>query len=214
MQRAQYLFAVQDEEFYYFRLISPLSHVYNIYSGYDYYATPITRNKNILFLSGNNQYNINGIKWFIQNVFPLIKKIIPDAQLIIGGSICKVIKEYENQKDIKLKGYIENPIDFYSLGDIAINPIFQGTGLKIKTLEAISYDKVTIVHPHSLRGIFKKEEAPLFASSNPAEWCHIICNIWGNPNTIQEIKEKNRLYLIEMNQYIKNEYKRFINDCI
>lgn len=211
MQRCPHIFALQDIEANYFHLLSPNSIVYNFYGCFEYHSRKIIGNKNIVFLSGNNEYNQNGIKWFVNYVWPLIKSQHSDAQLLIAGSICKTIKNLECVNGIKLLGYIDNPADFYALGDVAINPIYQGTGLKIKTFEAISYDKVTIVHPHSMDGVFHKDEAPLFASDNPKDWVNYLDKIWGHPDKIAEIKIRNKAYLDEMNKFIINEYKRFLN---
>lgn len=211
MQRSPHIFAVQDEDAIFFQQLSPLSHVYTIYSKYDYHSQPIINNHNILFLSGNNSYNQNGIRWFIKEVFPLIRKQYEDAQLLIGGTICKTIQGLGNVEGVHLFGLVDDLFDFYKLGDVAINPVFQGTGLKIKTFEAISYDKVTIVHTHSMSGIFHKDKAPLFASVYPEEWVKYIDFIWNHPEKISEIKTQNAIYLTEMNEFIVSEYKRFLN---
>ena len=102
LQRCQHIFAVQDEEMAYFHLLSPQSKVYNIYSKYDYHPQLIVGNHNIVFLSGGNTYNINGIHWFVKEIFPLIKKQYDDAQLLIGGSICKVIKDLQDVSGVQL----------------------------------------------------------------------------------------------------------------
>lgn len=211
LQRCQHIFAVQDEEMAYFHLLSPKSKVYNIYSKYDYHPQDIVNNHNIVFLSGGNPYNVHGIQWFIKEIWPLIIKRFSDAQLIIGGSICKVIKDIEGTTGITLYGYVDVPADFYAQADVAINPVFQGTGLKIKTFEAISFDKVTLVHPHSMAGVFKKDDAPLFASDKPDDWVTFLKKIWGHPDAIDAIKQKNNEYLQSMNKFIISEYNRFLN---
>lgn len=211
MQRSPHIFAIQEEEAIFFQQLSPLSNVYTIYSKYNYYPQSITNNHNILFLSGSNNFNQNGIRWFIKEVFPLIREKFKDTQLLIGGAICKVIQEFENLDGVKLLGFIDDLSDFYKLGDIAINPVYQGTGLKIKTFEAISYDKVTLVHPHSMSGVFHKVEVPLFASAQPKEWVGYIDAIWSHPKKILEMKKKNEIYLTEMNKFIISEYTRFLN---
>ncbi len=212
LQRCQNIFAVQDEEMAYFHLLSPRSRVYNIYSKYDYHAQPIVGNHNIVFLSGGNPYNVNGIRWFVKEIFPLIQKRFDDAKLLIGGSICKVIKDLGGVPNVKLCGFVDDPFDFYAKADIAINPVYQGTGLKIKTFEAISYDKVTLVHPHSMAGVFKKNEAPLFTSDKPCDWVDYLVKVWEDSILIKSIKIQNEVYLTEMNEFIINEYKRFLKN--
>lgn len=210
MQRSPHIFAVQDEEAVFFQQLSPKSQIYTIYSKYDYHPQPIAHNRNILFLSGSNGYNINGIRWFINEVFPLVRKRFADAQLLIGGAICKAIRDLESMEGVCLLGFIDDLAEFYSQGDVAINPVFQGTGLKIKTFESISYDKATIVHPHSMEGVFHKEKAPLFASPQPEKWVDFFTRFWNSPEAIAEIKLRNKDYLTEMNEFITNEYKRFL----
>lgn len=88
MQRSPHIFALNSDEAIYFSKLSPLSKIYNIYSYFDYHPTNIVGNHNILFLSGSNVYNINGINWFIKQIWSKIKEQFKDANLIIGGSIC------------------------------------------------------------------------------------------------------------------------------
>lgn len=211
MQRCSHIFALQEQEANYFQVLSPRSTVYNLYAKYEYHSQPRVGNHKMVFLSGNNEFNQNGIKWFLNEVFPIIKKYIPDAELLVGGTICKTLPSLGTIDGVTALGYINNPAEFYALADVAINPVFQGTGLKIKTFESISFDKVTLVHPHSIEGVFRKEHAPLFVSNNPEEWAKYLKNLWENPRKIHEIKLKNETYLKEMNSFIVNEYKRFIN---
>lgn len=220
MQRSPYIFALQDEEAAYFQLLSPRSKVYKIYSKYDFHPQPKANNHNILFLSGGNSFNVNGIKWFVREVFPAILERFPDAKLIIGGAICnrlgrkekgQWIKNQDIPDEVSLYGYVDDSANFYSLADVAINPVYQGTGLKIKTIEAVSYDKVTMVHPHSMKGMFDKANAPLFASDKVEEWADFLRHVWCETEFITVWKEHNKAYLEKLNNYVINEYKRFIN---
>ena len=211
LQKCTDIFAVQDEEMHYFHILSPNSRHYNIYSKYTYIPQSIVNNKNIVFLSGNNEFNQNGLKWFIENIFPLIREKFKESKLLIAGGICKVIRGvYDDIDGVELKGYVDDPKGFYALGDVAINPTYQGTGLKIKTFEAIANDKVTMVHPHSMTGVYKKDSAPLFASDNPEEWVAYLDTIWEHPEKIRQIKKRNQSYLEDMNKFIIHEYKRFL----
>ena len=212
MQRCPHIFALQEQEADYFQMLSPCSKVYNLYGKYEHHAHSLVGNHKMVFLSGNNVFNQNGIKWFLREVFPGIRRAFPDAEVLIGGSICKVVKDLDNVDGVKLLGYIDDPAGFYAQADVAINPVYQGTGLKIKTFEAISYDKVALVHPHSLAGVFKKDDAPLFASDKPEDWVTFLKKIWGNFDAINAIKQKNKEYLQAMNDFIVSEYERFLKN--
>lgn len=214
MQRATHILALQESERNYFEHLSPLSKTYTVYNYYPFHYSEIIDNKNILFLSSKNPYNINGIKWFIDEVLPLIVEDFPTCKLIIGGMICEELSSYAFMKNIELQGYVDNAEKFYSQGDVAINPVFQGTGLKIKTFEAISYDKVVITHPHSQEGIFRKEEAPLLSSEKGTDWPSLFHSIWDNKNEIQNIKKKNRQYIEKLDCHILAQYSSIFNSSV
>lgn len=212
MQRCPHIFALQEQEAAYFQILSPNSKVYDLYGKYKYHSQPVMGNHKMVFLSGNNEFNQNGIKWFLKEVFPVIRKTFTDAELLVGGSICKVLLSLGKIDGVIAMGYIDDPAEFYAKADVAINPVFQGTGLKIKTFEAISFDKVTLVHPHSMAGVFRKDNAPLFASDKPEDWVAFLENIWGNLDAINAIKQKDKEYLQAMNEFIVSEYNRFLKD--
>ena len=50
-------------------------------------------------------------------------------------------------------GHVEDLDDFYRQIDIAINPMVGGTGLKIKSLEALSYGKALLATKDAMVGI-------------------------------------------------------------
>lgn len=211
MQRSPHIFALNTEEAILFSKLSPKSMVYNVFSTYNYKHVPKVGNHNILFLSGPNTFNLKGLKWFIDSVFPSIIKRNPDALLRIGGSICRMIPEYADRSNIELVGAVEDQDVFYDSADVVINPTYQGTGLKIKTFESISFDKVTLAHPHSLKGIYKPKDAPIFVSTNPDEWANYLYDVWNTDGFIETIKERNRMYLNQMQLFIESEYNRFFN---
>ncbi len=210
-QRCPHIFALNTEEAIYFSKISPLSKVYNIFSSYEYKSSDIIGNKNILFLSGPNEYNYNGLKWFVDEIFLELIKAIPDINLVIGGGICNILEEYKSKSNITLYGYVENASDFYSMGDVVINPTYQGTGLKIKTFESVAYDKVTLAHPHSKIGIYSPDTAPIFSSCISDDWVKYLSHIWENNSNIEEIKSRNKEYMENMRKYIISEYNRFFS---
>ena len=63
-----------------------------------------------------------------------------------------------------------------------------------------------------MAGVFRKDNAPLFASDKPEDWVAFLENIWGNLDAISAIKQKDKEYLQAMNEFIVSEYNRFLKD--
>lgn len=211
IRRFQYVLAIQDVERDYFKILSPHSDVRSLYSSFTFVSQNIKNNNIILFFSGNGPFNIIGIKHFIKDVFPLLLKKNPKIQLYIGGNICSVMSPEELHPNIRLKGCYNNPSDFYQLGDIVINPVYEGTGLKIKTFESIAHGKVTIVDPHSSIGIYKSLNAPLIVASSPEVYVEKIMKYLGNDNLILSNKLHCQEYIKSLNKYISSQYSEIFH---
>lgn len=205
LHRFENVLAIQQNEASFFKLLSPLSKVSTIYSPIEYNSQPITDNHNVLFFSGGGELNILGLEWYLQNIHPRVVKSMPDYILCIGGKICDYIKDFNLDNNIKLYGLFDNAADFYKLGDVAVNPTYSGSGLKIKTIEAIAYGKYTVVHPHSADGLFG--EPPIVISDNPEAFAQSLITILSNKDLIQEQKYKCEQYCELMSEYIETIYK-------
>jgi len=99
---------------------------------------PIANPPTVLFFGAYFPANVDGILWFIDKVLPHI-----NIQLqIVGKGMCKLESKIKKQKSkIKLYSDIENITPFIEQSDFVIFPIFKGSGMKVKTCEALMYGK-------------------------------------------------------------------------
>mgnify|MGYP002611220946 CR=1 FL=1 len=212
INRVNNVLAIQEQEAFYYRYLAYNTNVYCMYCPFPFQKQEITNNKKILFFSGSNILNIEALTFFINNILPSLIKEFPDLELLIGGGICNYLsnnlpKDKPLMEHIVLKGKYDNPADFYKLGDIVINPVSNGTGLKIKTFEALSYGKTVLSSSHSLEGIFKPQQCPVYKANKLNEYIYHLNNIFSAPN----IRIKNRInaenYINALNMHIENIFK-------
>jgi len=111
----------------------------------DWSSTPV-----IGFVGSNNHHNREGLRAFIQNHLEFFKRKFPDFKLLIAGSI---VLEIEDPSIIYL-GKVDNLfLDFYEKCSIIINPTLSGSGLKIKTVEAMGYGLPVVSTKEGLSGM-------------------------------------------------------------
>lgn len=91
-----------------------------------------------LFVGSDFFPNVEGIKWFIENVAAHL-----NADVHIVGSCChnQELRQLELPKNVYLLGYVDNLNKEYNCASGVIAPIFKGSGMKTKTVEALSYGK-------------------------------------------------------------------------
>ena len=103
----------------------------------------------ILFVGSYFKPNIDGVMWFIMNVLPAIPYklwIVGHGmqQLIDNNNVCRErIQVFSNVKDLS---------PFYQAAKCVIMPIFSGSGMKVKTAEALMFGKYILSTPEGLEG--------------------------------------------------------------
>ena len=98
-------------------------------------------NGHLTFIGGSGHFpNLDGIRWFVGNVMPLVNKKYPNVILdVIGSWSDEAIKTVESiNNNVKFLGFVDD------LGEALQNtlmvvPINIGSGMRMKILEAANY---------------------------------------------------------------------------
>lgn len=103
-----------------------------------------------LFVGSDFFPNVEGICWFIENVASHVK-----ADFHIVGSCCRneKVKSLHLPNNVKLLGYVDDLDSEYYNASGVIAPIFKGSGMKTKTIEALSYGKSIFGTSEAFAGI-------------------------------------------------------------
>ena len=83
--------------------------------------------------------NEEGIIWFIDYIFPLIKKKIPDIHLtIVGSEPTERLLEMANDS-ITVTGFVEDVSGYFNDSKVFVSPLLHGAGVKGKIGQSFSY---------------------------------------------------------------------------
>lgn len=103
----------------------------------------------LLFVCGYYYPNIHGIQWFCREVLPNIEDF---CDLIIVGRDTERLKNSLESDSVHVIGTVATLEPYYNSADIAIAPVFEGAGMKVKTAQAFSYGKRFFGTSESLTG--------------------------------------------------------------
>lgn len=100
--------------------------------------------------------NYEGLIWFLENVFCEFIKSNEQYILKLTGKISEEIKKkFVKFKNIEFTGYLSNEEleELMICSSFTVIPIFSGSGVNIKLLQAMSYGVPIITTPHSASGV-------------------------------------------------------------
>ena len=103
-----------------------------------------------LFVGSDFFPNVEGIKWFITRVAP---RIAYDVRVV--GSCCKnpALAGLSLPDNVYLEGFVDDLSAYYRGAAFVVAPIFSGSGMKTKTVEAMSYGKSIVGTDEAFVGI-------------------------------------------------------------
>jgi glycosyltransferase involved in cell wall biosynthesis len=122
--------------------------------------------------------NINGLKWLVKEVWPIVIKTLPEASLHIAGrSPGNEIKEICNGLNINFYGETESSVNFLADKALMAVPLFSGGGIRMKILEGMSLGKCIVATPVAAEGIISEDRKDIFIESNAGSFAGRIVQL-------------------------------------
>jgi glycosyltransferase involved in cell wall biosynthesis len=188
LRRADVIIAIQQREKDYFSKITQKKTITVGHIGpLERLAHKTSPGKTILFVGSRAGHNIHGIRHFIGEVFPRIRGTIPDLQLVVVGEVCRSINNCDGC--IKL-GEVEDLKPIYEKADVVINPSHFGTGLSIKTIEALGYSKPVVTTSIGSKGLMDWVNKAFLVADAPEDFSRSVLKVLGD-DTLADRLSKN-----------------------
>lgn len=130
--------------------------------------------KNIVTL-GTLHYppNADGIRWFFNEVFPLVRERVPGAALtIIGKNPPQDFIELaeRNPGVIKVTGYVDDLRPYLEESALMVVPVRAGGGMRVRILEAFAYAMPVVTTTVGLEGIHGTPDHDVIVADTPADF--------------------------------------------
>lgn len=153
-------------------------------------TTPLeTRKWDVLFIGFNNPYNVEGLNWFLKNVCPHLNK---DVKIVLVGSATVQLDiTHENTEVIP---YAKDLSDIYENVKLSICPMFRGTGMKIKVVEAMSLGLPVVCNERGIDGLPDKTRCGCLVTQDAIEFAGYINRLIKDENFYMDTAESIKSY--------------------
>ncbi|MFK4784385.1 glycosyltransferase family 4 protein [Fusobacterium sp. MFO224] len=154
-----------------------------------------------LFIGSYFFANVQGISWFVEEVLPNIKGKL----LVIGNEMEKLKKVFRDTEKLEIKGTVESLDKYYYEDNIIVSPIFLGSGMKTKTIEALMYNKTIVGTKEAFIGISDIDSVG-YECNTKEEYIEILT---------KEIEKKNSRELFLANfslEIVEKKYRKIMGE--
>jgi len=118
--------------------------------------------------------NLEALRWFMNNSWPIIHKRYPEVKFYIAGrNMPEEVKKYGSENVI-ICGEVESAIDFMNSKQIMVVPLLSGSGMRIKIVEGLALGKIIISTTVGAEGIGCKNLTHIMIADTPMEFAEIV----------------------------------------
>lgn len=123
--------------------------------------------------------NIDGMMWFIREVYPLIQARCPDVALDIVGARPpqELIALSSNGAHIHVAGYVAEPQSYLERAGVFIVPLRAGGGMRVKILEALARGLPLVTTTLGCEGIAVTNGVHALIADTPDEFAHSVLRL-------------------------------------
>lgn len=147
----------------------------------------------LIFVGSDNVFNIKSIQWFFEKVHLLL----PDnIKIVIIGRVCRHL---EKVKNVEFVEFAETLDEYYQQSKIAICPMLEGTGIKIKVIEALSFGLPVVGTERAIDGFASKSLNGCIVDNQPEVFKENIISLLQNEKDYQNTKN-------QAEEYFKNNF--------
>lgn len=148
-----------------------------------------------LFMPNNRE----AIQWYLEHIHPSMLKE-PDYQFIVAGNSRKQSLSWLESYDLTRVIVHDTPKsldDIYKAGYLFVNPMQNGAGVKLKTIEAIQNGLPVISTSIGYEGTGLVDNEHIMIADRPEDFYKKIKQLLDNPEKAQSLLESSQSFLRE-----------------
>lgn len=152
--------------------------------------------RNILTL-GTLSYppNADGIRWFLQEIFPLVQQQVPGVSLtVIGKNPPADFVQLAEQSGgaIEVTGYVDDLTPYMAAAALMVVPVRAGSGMRVRLLEAFARAMPTVTTTIGLEGIIAEADKEILLADDPQSFAAATVQLLNDPELQEKLARNGR----------------------
>jgi len=191
LDRADTVLAIQEQDASHFRSLTrtPVAVVGHLAPAADAAPAGVAPGtRAILFVGGPMGINVHGVTWFIDQAFPAVRRHVPDVELwLVGGIGARIDRAAPG---VHRFGFVDALDDLYRRAAVVINPQQFGTGLSIKSIDALRHGRPLVTTASGARGLEEGAGTGFLQAGSAEEFGNLLVELLRNPERRAALGER------------------------
>jgi polysaccharide biosynthesis protein PslH len=147
----------------------------------DYRSKAEPEKEKWIILPGNMNYfpNVNAAVYFYRDIYPLIKAQVPEIKwYIVGRDVHPDVAALaEKDPSIVITGYVDSVADYVRKAQVVIAPLLEGSGTRLKILEAWALKTPVVSSTKGAEGLLYKHGSNIMIADDPVTFAASVVQL-------------------------------------
>lgn len=154
LERADVVLAIQEEEAAILRAMLPGRRVLVVPPSEPARPAPLERAERarLLYVASHNDLNVQGLRWFLDGVWPRLARDLPGLALEVCGNVRDKV-DWALPPGVTLRGVVPSLDDAYARARVVIDPVLAATGVHLKIVDALCHGRPVVATPAAASGV-------------------------------------------------------------
>ncbi len=147
--------------------------------------------------------NIDGMLWFINEIYPLVRETLPDSGLdLVGARPPRELVGLKGQvPGLNVTGYVADVNPYLAQCGVFIVPLRAGGGMRVKILEALSRGLPVVTTTLGCEGIAVRHDEHVLIADTPADFAQAVVRVLSDPALAATLARNGRLLIEQTYDY-------------
>lgn len=142
--------------------------------------------------------NTDALKWFVEEVWPAVRKRRPDAVFdVVGRSPTKLVRELEANPGVRIQGEVDSVVPWYESAALTVAPFRFGGGSKLKVLESLSMRRPVVSTPVGTIGLDVSSDVGVLIRKDASEFADAVVELLSAPAKRTRIGDAGRSFVAD-----------------
>jgi glycosyltransferase involved in cell wall biosynthesis len=169
----------------------------------------------ICFVGSNYLVNEHSLREFLAQAWLGIRARCPATKLRVVGAVCErpaIIAAARRDSRIVLRGIVSSSADMHAGPAVVVCPLWAGSGLKIKMVEALAHGKAIVASPVAVQGLSDGIGTAFELARDPADFIEPVVRLIGSATLRQQLEQRAAEYAAQKfnEEFVWREMDKFL----
>ncbi|MDW8270569.1 MAG: glycosyltransferase family 4 protein, partial [Anaerolineae bacterium] len=140
--------------------------------------------------------NVAGVLWFAREVLPRVWERLPTARfVVVGKNPPAAVQALSADSRVLITGYVPDPRPYLETADVFIVPLFSGSGMRVKILDAWLWGLPIVSTPIGAEGIEVRDGENILIAADAAAFADAVVRVLTDATLNRRLRTEGRRWV-------------------